>query len=95
MEVSMKVGPYNFEPVAYSPEVDHLRAGGGQVGDSFDGRHVFFFLEGNDDPVGLELFGPRDQLAAEGKITVTLPSGKRVRLPAAEQIVRRATVAAA
>lgn len=95
MEVIVNVGPYNFEPVAYFPEIDHLKAGGGQVGDSADARHVFFYPDGGQEPVGIELFGPREQLEAEGQISVVLPSGDRVRVPEAEQIVRDSISAAA
>lgn len=84
----MKIGPYDFEPAAYFPEVDHLRAGGGQVGDTEDSRHVFFYSEGGGEPLGVELFGPRGQLESEGRITVVLPSGERVRVPDAERLVR-------
>ena len=86
----MNVGPYNFEPATYFPEIDHLRAGGGQIGDSTDPRHVFFYVDDSDHPRGIELFGPREQLEAEGKITVVLPSGRRVRIPDAERLVRDA-----
>jgi hypothetical protein len=86
----MKIGPYDFEPVTYFPESDHLRAGGGQIGDTEDPRHVFFYGDGAGEPVGVELFGPRQQLESEGMITVALPSGERVRVPDAERLVQRA-----
>ncbi len=89
----MKIGPYDFEPAAYFPEIDHLRAGGGQVGDTEDPRHVFFYGESDGEPRGVELFGPRVQLEREGKITVVLPSGERVRVPDAEQLVRNSLTA--
>jgi hypothetical protein len=89
----MKVGPYNFEPATYFPEIDHLRAGGGQIGDSNDARHVFFYARGGDGPCGIELFGPREQLEAEGAITVVLPSGRHVRVPDAERLVRESLTA--
>jgi hypothetical protein len=95
MEVAMNVGPYDFEPVGYFPEIDHLRAGGGQIGDSGDERHVFFYSDGGEEPVGIELFGAREQLRREGSITVVLPSGERVRVPEAERIVRESLAAAA
>jgi hypothetical protein len=95
MEALMKVGPYNFEPTTYFPEIDHLRAGAGQIGDSTDARHVFFYDEGEGEPVGIELFGPREQLETEGTITVVLPSGERVRIPEAEQLVRDSLAASA
>jgi hypothetical protein len=88
MEALMNVGPYSFEPTTYFAEIDHLRAGGGQIGDSTDPRHVFFYAEGEDKPCGIELFGPREQLETEGQITVVLPSGRHVRLPDAERLVR-------
>ena len=91
----MKVGPYNFEPTTYFPEIDHLRSGGGQIGDSTDARHVFFYADDEGEPVGIELFGPREQLETEGAITVVLPSGKRVRIPEAEQLVRESLAASA
>lgn len=84
----MNVGPYNFEPTTYFPEIDHLRAGGGQIGDTSDSRHVFFYAREGKEPLGIELFGPREQLETEGTIAVVLPSGKRVRLPDAERLVR-------
>jgi hypothetical protein len=84
----MNVGPYNFEPVTYFPEIDHLRAGGGQIGDSADARHVFFYAQDDSEPRGIELFGPREQLETEGAITVVLPSGLRVRIPDAERLIR-------
>ncbi len=93
MESTMNVGPYNFEPTTYFPEIDHLRAGGGQIGDSTDARHVFFYAEAGDEPLGIELFGPREQLETEGAITVILPSGERVRIPDAEQLVRESLTA--
>jgi len=87
----MKIGSYDFEPATYFPEIDHLRAGGGQIGDADDARHVFFYDDENEgEPVGVELFGPRQQLASEGAITVVLPSGERVRVPDAERLVRDA-----
>lgn len=89
----MKIGPYDFEPVTYFPEIDHLRAGGGQVGDTEDPRHVFFYSEGGSDPLGVELFGPRQQLESEGTITIVLPSGERVRVPDAERLVQSALAA--
>ncbi len=89
----MNVGPYNFEPTTYFPEIDHLRAGGGQIGDSTDTRHVFFYAPDGETPLGIELFGPRAQLETEGSITVLLPSGSRVRLPDAERIVRESLTA--
>jgi hypothetical protein len=95
MEALMKVGPYNFEPTTYFPEIDHLRAGGGQIGDSTDTRHVFFYTDDESEPLGIELFGPREQLETEGTITVILPSGKRVRIPEAEQLVRESQAASA
>lgn len=91
----MKIGPYEFEQATYFPEIDHLRAGGGQVGDSDDPRHVFFYDEDGDEPRGVELFGPRRQLESEGVITVVLPSGESVQVPDAEQIVRDSLAAAA
>lgn len=91
----MNVGPYDFEPVYYFPEIDHLCAGGGQIGDSDDDRHVFFYAEGSDVPSGIELFGAGEQLTREGEITVMLPSGERVRIPEAERIVRAALASAA
>jgi hypothetical protein len=48
---------------------------------------VFFYVDDDDDPRGIELFGPREQLEAEGEITVVLPSGRRVRIPDAERLV--------
>lgn len=86
----MRVGPYTFEPATYFHEVDHLRAGGGQIGESDDPRHIFFFADGGEEPVGVELFGPRQQLDADGAITITLPSGERTRITDAEALVRRA-----
>jgi hypothetical protein len=89
----MNVGPYNFEPVSYFPEIDHLRAGGGQIGDSADDRHVFFYYADGDQPLGIELFGPREQLEANGAITVVLPSGRSVRIREAERLVRESLAA--
>ena len=91
----MKVGPYNFEPTTYFAEIDHLRAGGGQIGDSTDARHVFFYAGDEGEPLGIELFGPREQLETEGAITVVLPSGERVRILEAEQLVRESLAASA
>jgi hypothetical protein len=88
METLMNVGPYSFKPVTYFPEIDHLRAGGGQIGDSTDARHIFFYVQDDDEPRGIELFGPREQLETEGAITVVLPSGQPVRVPEAERLVR-------
>lgn len=93
METPVNVGPYNFEPTTYFPEIDHLRAGGGQIGDSNDARHVFFYADDDKGPIGIELFGPREQLETEGMITVALPSGQRVRVPEAEQLVRESLAA--
>lgn len=84
----MKIGSYDFEPAAYFPEIDHLRAGGGQIGDSSDPRHVFFYDQKSAEPLGIEFFGPRQQLESEGAITVVLPSGRHVRVPDAERLVR-------
>ena len=89
----MKVGPYNFEPTTYFPEIDHLRAGGGQIGDSTDARHVFFYADDETEPSGIELFGPREQFETEGAIAVVLPSGQRVRIPDAERLVRESLTA--
>ena len=89
----MNVGRAYFEPTTYFPEIDHLRAGGGQIGDSTDARHVFFYADGEDEPRGIELFGPREQLATEGAITVILPSGRRVRVPDAERVIRESLTA--
>jgi hypothetical protein len=89
----MNVGPYNFEPATYFPEIDHLRAGGGQIGDSADTRHVFFYSQSGNEPRGIELFGPREQLETEGAITVVLPSGQPVRVPEAERLVRESSTA--
>lgn len=89
----MKIGPYDFEPATYFPEIDHLRAGGGQVGDTEDSRHVFFYGEDGGEPLGVELFGPRQQLEREGMITVVLPSGQRVRVAEAERLVQSALAA--
>lgn len=89
----MNVGPYNFEPTTYFPEIDHLRAGGGQIGDSRDARHVFFYADDSKEPVGIELFGPREQLKTEGTITVVLPSGRSVRVTDAERLVRESLAA--
>lgn len=93
MESFVNVGPYNFEPTTYFPEIDHLRAGGGQIGDSDDVRHVFFYEDGGKEPTGIELFGLREQLEAEGTIAVVLPSGQRVRIPDAERLVRESLTA--
>jgi hypothetical protein len=93
MEVSMNVGPYNFEPTTYFPEIDHLRAGGGQIGDSTDARHIFFYADGEDEPRGIELFGAREQLESEGAITVVLPSGGRVRIADAERLISESLTA--
>jgi hypothetical protein len=93
METAVNVGPYNFEPATYFPEIDHLRAGGGQIGDSTDTRHVFFYALDGETPLGIELFGPREQLETEGSITVVLPSGSRVRIPDAERLVRESSAA--
>jgi len=89
----VNVGPYNFEPAAYFPEIDHLRAGGGQIGDTDDARHVFFYTPEGKEPVGIELFGPREQLETEGAIVIVLPSGERVRVPDAERLVRKSLTA--
>jgi hypothetical protein len=91
----MKIGDYDFEPATYFPEIDHLRAGSGQIGDTEDSRHVFFYGESGGEPVGIELFGPRQQLESEGTITVVLPSGERVRVPEAERLVLEALAAEA
>jgi hypothetical protein len=91
----MKIGAYDFEPATYFPKIDHLRAGGGQIGDTRDPRHVFFYDAHHEEPVGVELFGPRRQLEEEGAITVTLPSGRRVRVPDAERLVRDTLATAA
>ncbi len=89
----MKIGSYDFEPATYFPAIDHLRAGGGQIGDTDDPRHVFFYGENSDEPVGIEFFGPRRQLESEGTITVVLPSGEHVRVPDAERMVRDTSAA--
>ncbi len=89
----MKIGSYDFEPATYFPEIDHLRAGGGQIGDTNDPRHVFFYGENSAEPLGVELFGPRRQLENEGAITVVLPSGEHVRVPDAERLVRETLAA--
>ncbi len=70
-----------------------MRAGGGQIGDSSDARHVFFYAPDDEIPLGIELFGPRAQLETEGSITVVLPSGPRVRIPDAERLVRESLTA--
>jgi hypothetical protein len=94
MESAMNVGPYNFEPATYFPEIDHLRAGGGQIGESDDTRHIFFYADDDAaEPRGIELFGPREQLETEGAITVVLPSGQRTRIPEAERLVRETLTA--
>ena len=46
-------------------------------------------------PLGIELFGPREQLETEGAITVVLPSGECVRIPEAEELVRGSLAASA
>lgn len=89
----MNVGPYNFEPATYFPDIDHLRAGGGQIGDTNDTRHVFFYARDGKEPIGIELFGPREQLETEGTIAVVLPSGRRVRVPDAERLVHESRTA--
>jgi hypothetical protein len=93
MEATVKIGSYDFEPAAYFPEIDHLRAGGGQIGDTNDPRHVFFYGENSVEPLGIEFFGPRRQLESEGAITVVLPSGEHVRVPDAERLVRETLAA--
>lgn len=89
----MNIGPYSFEPTTYFPGIDHLRAGGGQIGDSTDARHVFFYADGDDEPCGIELFGPREQLETEGAITIALPSGRHVPIPDAERLIRESLTA--
>lgn len=89
----MKIGSYDFEPAKYFPEIDHLRAGGGQIGDTNDPRHVFFYNEHGGEPVGVEFFGARRQLESEGAITIVLPSGERVRALDAELLVRETLAA--
>jgi hypothetical protein len=95
MEQALRIGPFNFEPVVYFADLDHLRAGAGQIGGGDDRAHVFFFNDAEPDPVGVELFGPRHQLETEGAITITLPTGERTRVPDAEEIVRQALQTAA
>jgi hypothetical protein len=93
MEATVNVGPYNFEPTTYFPEIDHLRAGGGQIGDTGDARHVFFYAADGKEPIGIEMFGLREELETAGAIAVVLPSGEHVRVPEAERLVRESLTA--
>jgi len=85
--MSLRAGPYTFMHVTYDAPSDVLYAAldGPRQGTRaetpeahiwrFDERGRFF---------GLTLVNPREQLAREGGVFVSLPSGERVRVQGAE-----------
>jgi uncharacterized protein YuzE len=89
--VSLRAGPYTFTHVTYDAPSDVLYATltGPRAGTRtqtpeqhllrFDERGRFF---------GITLVNPSDQLAREGAVYVSLPSGERVRVQGAEAAMR-------
>jgi hypothetical protein len=89
--VSLRAGPYTFTHVTYDAPSDVLYAAldaprPGSRAETpeehvlrFDDRGHFF---------GLTLVNPRRQLAREGAVYVSLPSGERVRVQGAEAAIR-------
>jgi uncharacterized protein YuzE len=89
--VSLRAGPYTFTHVTYDAPSDVLYAtiteprpgSRTQTPEQhllrFDERGRFF---------GITLVNPSDQLAREGAVYVSLPSGERVRVQGAEAAMR-------
>ena len=89
--MSLRAGPYTFNSVTYDAPSDVLYAtmAGPRSGTRtetaeshilrFDERGRFF---------GITLVNPREQLAREGGVFVSLPSGERVRVQGAEAEMR-------
>jgi hypothetical protein len=90
--MSLRAGPYTFREATYDAASDVLyasitkpRRGSREPTPEdhvlrFDDRGRFF---------GITLMSPREQLEREGGVFVSLPSGERVRVHGAEQLIRR------
>ena len=89
--MSLRAGPYTFSHVTYDAPSDVLYAaltspvpGGRQ--ETPEAHLLRFDEEGRF--TGITLINPRDQLAREGAVYISLPSGERVRVQGAEAAMR-------
>jgi len=89
--VSLRAGPYTFSHVTYDAPSDVLYAAltapaPGARQKTPEAHILRFDQEGRFS--GITLVNPRDQLAREGAVYISLPSGERVRVQGAEAAMR-------
>jgi hypothetical protein len=90
--MSVQVGPYEFGVTEYDHfgDVLYLRS---REAERVEGLaitpegHAFMAAEGGTEIVGLDMIGPREKLAREGRLVITLPGGEVVRIEGAESLV--------
>lgn len=89
--MSLRAGPYTFSHVTYDAPSDVLYAAltspmPGARRTTPEAHILRFDEEGRFS--GITLVNPRDQLAREGAVYISLPSGERVRVQGAEAAMR-------
>jgi uncharacterized protein YuzE len=89
--VSLRAGPYTFSHVTYDAPSDVLYAAltspaPGERKETPEAHLLRFDDEGRF--TGITLINPRDQVAREGAVYISLPSGERVRVQGAEAAMR-------
>ena len=91
--MSLRAGPYTFSHVTYDAPSDVLYAAltAPTTGDrrKTPEAHILRFDQDGRFS-GITLVNPRDQLAREGAVYISLPSGERVRVQGAEAAMRSA-----
>jgi uncharacterized protein YuzE len=91
--VSLRAGRYTFSHVTYDPPSDVLYAAIGRPRPGSRERTPeshFLRFDGKGRFSGIILVNPREQLAREGGVYLSLPEGDRVRVQGIESFVRGA-----
>jgi len=74
--VNLKIGPLTFDRASYDDENDvlYLHVGDPKLaeGEETLEGHVLRFAPGTNDVIGLTIVGPRQALAREGRISITV-----------------------
>lgn len=76
--MSIQIGTYTFEDVAYNSERDILVLGQTGEGEETPEGHVVHYEFGGDRVIGVELQDVRAILERSGTLWLTLPDGERI-----------------
>ena len=91
--MSLRAGPYTFSHVTYDPPSDVVYAaiGSPRPGSRQQTPEAHYLrFDGSGRFSGLILMSPREQLAREGGVYVSLPEGDRVRVQGVESLFSEA-----